>query len=232
MRIRTAAGPASAELDTAADPPFLLVLTHGAGGGTGSADLLAARQAGLYQGAAVARVVQPYRLRGARAPGSAVRQDEAWLEIVAKLRRRFPGVPLVQGGRSNGARVACRTARAAGALAVLALAFPLHPPGRPERSRAAELAEAGTEVLVVNGAADPFGVPEAAGAIRVVVLPGATHTLRGQSDAIRRVVGSWLAGLAALARGGDPPEPPGGLLPGSSVTGPGPSAGPRSGAAR
>ena len=229
MKIRTAAGPASAELDAAADPPFLLVLTHGAGGGTDSADLMAARQAGLDQGAAVARVVQPYRLRGARAPGSAARQDEAWLEIVAKLRRRFPGVPLIQGGRSNGARVACRTARAAGALAVLALAFPLHPPGRPERSRAAELAQAGTEVLVVNGAADPFGVPEAAGAIRVVVLPGTAHALAGQGGAIRRLVGSW---LALLVRGDDPPEPPGGLRPGSSVTGPGPSVPPSRGVGR
>jgi predicted alpha/beta-hydrolase family hydrolase len=99
--------------------------------------------------------------------------------------------------------VACRTARDAGALAVLALAFPLHPPGRPERSRAAELAEAGTPVLVVNGAADPFGVPEAAGAVTVVVLPGAAHALAGQGDAIRRVVGSWLERLRATR--GRPP---------------------------
>jgi predicted alpha/beta-hydrolase family hydrolase len=195
VRLGTTAGPAGVELDTAEDPPFLLVLTHGAGGGTGSADLLAARQAGLDHGAAVARVLQPYRVRGARAPGSAVRQDEAWLEVIAKLRRRYPGVPLVQGGRSNGARVACRTAKEAGALAVLALAFPLHPPGRPELSRAAELAEAGRQVLVVNGAADPFGIPEAADGIRVVVLPGATHALKGQGGSIRKVVGSWLAGL-------------------------------------
>jgi predicted alpha/beta-hydrolase family hydrolase len=201
VRLSTAAGPARVELDAAADPSFLLVLTHGAGGGTDSADLLAARQAGLDQGAAVARVLQPYRVRGARAPGSAVRQDEAWLQIAAKLRRRYPGVPLVQGGRSNGARVACRTARAAGALAVLALAFPLHPPGRPERSRAGELAEAGTEVLVVNGAADPFGVPEAADGIRVVVLPGAVHSLAGQGGAIRRVVASWLGELAGVTGG-------------------------------
>src|SRR5215468_202371 len=113
VRIATSAGPARAELDAAGDPPFLLVLTHGAGGGTDSADLLAARQAGLDVGAAVARVLQPYRVRGARAPGSAARQDEAWLEIIGRLRRRFPGVPLVQGGRSNGARVACRTGRPA-----------------------------------------------------------------------------------------------------------------------
>jgi uncharacterized protein len=202
--MRTAAGPASVELDAAEDPPFLLVLTHGAGGGTGSTDLLAARQAGLDLGAAVARVVQPYRVRGARAPGSPARQDEAWLEIVAKLRRRFPGVPLVQGGRSNGARVACRTARQAGALAVLALAFPLHPPGRPERSRAAELAEAGTPVLVVNGAADPFGVPEETGAIQVVVLPGAAHALAGRGGAIRQAVGSWLVALPGVATGARP----------------------------
>ena len=215
MRISTSAGPARIELDTAEDPPFLLVLTHGAGGGTQSADLLAARQAGLDQGAAVARVLQPYRVRGARAPGSAVKQDEAWLEIITKLRRRFRGVPLIQGGRSNGARVACRTAREARALAVLALAFPLHPPGRPERSRAAELAEAGTEVLVINGAADPFGIPEAGGAIRVVVLPGATHALAGQGGAIRRLVGTW---LGVLAGGSDSPQSP--------------SAGPRSGAVR
>ena len=100
MRISTSAGPARIELDTAEDPPFLLVLTHGAGGGTDSADLLAARQAGLDLGAAVARVLQPYRVRGARAPGSAPRQDAAWLEITGALRRRFPAVPLIQGGRS------------------------------------------------------------------------------------------------------------------------------------
>ena len=199
MRISTSAGPARAELDAAENPPFLLVLTHGAGGGTHSADVLAARQAGLDLGAVVVRVIQPYRVRGARAPGSAVRQDQAWLELARKLRRRFPGVPLVQGGRSNGARVACRTAREAGALAVLALAFPLHPPGRPDRSRSAELAEAGTDVLVVNGANDPFGIPEESGAIRVVVLPGASHALAGQGGAIRRVVGSWLADVTRAA---------------------------------
>jgi len=197
VRLTTSAGPAKVDLDGAASPPFLLTLTHGAGGGVGSADLLAARQAGLDLGGCVARIVQPYRVRGARAPGSAVRQDAAWLEITRKLRRRFPGVPLIQGGRSNGARVACRTAQAAGARAVLALAFPLHPPGHTDRSRAAELYEASTDVLVINGAADPFGVPEPAGAIRVVVLPGATHTLARQGSEIQQTVREWLAGLLA-----------------------------------
>jgi len=197
VRLTTSAGPAKVDLDGAASPPFLLTLTHGAGGGVGSADLLAARQAGLDLGGCVARIVQPYRVRGARAPGSAVRQDAAWLEITRKLGRRFPGVPLIQGGRSNGARVACRTAQAAGARAVLALAFPLHPPGHTDRSRAAELYEASTDVLVINGAADPFGVPEPAGAIRVVVLPGATHTLARQGSEIQQTVREWLAGLLA-----------------------------------
>jgi hypothetical protein len=160
-----------------------------------SADLLAARQAGIERKAAVARVLQPYRVRGARAPGSAEKQDAAWLEIIAALRRRHPGLPLVQGGRSNGARVACRTASAAGARAVIALAFPLHPPGRPERSRADELAAAGTDVLVINGDRDPFGIPDSAGRATVVVLPGETHALSKQPGEIRRAVASWLAGL-------------------------------------
>ena len=199
VEIVTEAGPARVELDDAASRRFLLVLTHGSGGGVDSADLLAARQAGLDLGGCVARVVQPYRMRGARAPGSAARQDAAWLEIIRVLRRRrrFASVPLIQGGRSNGARVACRTAQAAGALAVLALAFPLHPPGRPDRSRAGELYEAGPEVLVVNGSADPFGVPDPTGRVEVAVLPGATHALGRQGGQIREVVEKWLAGLLA-----------------------------------
>jgi predicted alpha/beta-hydrolase family hydrolase len=195
VEIATEAGPAHVELDDVASPRFLMVLTHGSGGGVNSADLLAARQAGLDLCACVARVVQPYRVRGARAPGSAARQDAAWLEITGALRQRFPLVPLIQGGRSNGARVACRTAQAAGARAVLALAFPLHPPGRPDRSRAGELQEAGTEVLVVNGSADPFGVPDPAGGIDVVILPGATHALARQGSQIRDAVEKWLARL-------------------------------------
>lgn len=199
MKIRTDAGPAQVALDQPADAGLLLVLTHGAGGGVDSADLLAARQAGLDHGAAVARVLQPYRVRGARAPGSEARQDAAWLQVIAALRRRFRGLPLIQGGRSNGARVACRTAQAAGARAVIALAFPLHPPGHPERSRASELAEAGTDVLVINGSSDPFGVPRGGGATTVIVLPGETHALSRRPDEIHRAVGTWLAGLLAAS---------------------------------
>lgn len=195
MEISTEAGPARVELDHAQTATFLLILTHGAGGGVDSKDLLAVRDAAVAAGAVVARVLQPYRVRGASAPGSASRQDAAWLEIVAKLGDQYPGIPLIQGGRSNGARVACRTAVAAGARAVVALAFPLHPPGRPDLSRADELLAAQTDVLVVNGDRDPFGIPEATAGIRVVVLPAETHSLAKDPAAVAAVVGSWLTEL-------------------------------------
>jgi predicted alpha/beta-hydrolase family hydrolase len=195
VEFATSAGPARVELDRPATATFLFVLTHGAGGGVDSRDLLAVRDAGLRLGGAVARVLQPYRVRGASAPGAPGAQDAAWLEIVAALRAKDPGLPLVQGGRSNGARVACRTAIPAGALAVVALAFPLHPPGRPEQSRAAELREAGTDVLVVNGERDPFGIPDERDASRVVVLPGETHALSKKPAAVGAAVGEWLAGV-------------------------------------
>jgi uncharacterized protein len=199
IEIATGSGPARVKLDEPGNPQFLLVLTHGAGGGVDSKDLLAARHAGLGLGGAVARVLQPYRVRGARAPGSPDRQDAAWLEVIESLRHRFPPIPLVQGGRSNGARVACRTARMAGARAVVALAFPLHPPGRPERSRAAELRAAGTDVLVINGASDPFGIPRRADASRVVILPGETHTLARYPEKVGEAVTAWLSEVLGLA---------------------------------
>jgi uncharacterized protein len=201
MEITTASGPALAELDRLENPAFLLVLTHGAGGGVDAPDLLAAREAALGLRGAVARVLQPYQVRGARAPGSPQRQDAAWLEIIAALRPAFGAIPLVQGGRSNGARVACRTAGATGARAVVALAFPLHPPGRPESSRAAELRAAGTAVLVVNGDRDPFGIPDTSDARRVVVLPGETHALSRHPAAVGEAVGCWLREILAIAGG-------------------------------
>jgi predicted alpha/beta-hydrolase family hydrolase len=196
MEITTKAGPARVTLDEAVSSPgFLLVLTHGAAGGVDSPDLRAARQAGLDSGGAVAVVLQPYRVAGARAPGSAPRQDAAWLEIIAALRAELD-VPLIQGGRSNGARVACRTARAVGAVAAIALAFPLHPPGKadqPDKSRAGELRSAGVPVLVINGENDPFGVPAVGDADHLVVLPGETHSLSRHPAAVRAAVASWLA---------------------------------------
>jgi len=172
------------------------VLTHGAGADPGSPDLLAVAGAALGLGGVVALVTQPYRVKGRRAPGSTERQDAAWVEVIAALRARAgAGLPLIQGGRSNGARVACRTAGAVGALAVIALAFPLHPPGRPERSRAAELAAAGTDVLVVNGERDPFGIPEGTGKTQVVVLAGETHALSRRPGEAGRAAEAWLREL-------------------------------------
>jgi uncharacterized protein len=202
VQIHTGAGAAEAEIDgdTASDgggaPRFLLVLTHGAGGSVAAPDLLAARDAGLRLGGLVARVTQPYRVRGARAPGSPERQDAAWAEVVAALRELAPGAPLIQGGRSNGARVACRTAAAVGARAVIALAFPLRPPQRaaaPDRGDELRMArEGGARVLVVNGERDPFGIPGVTDADRVVVVPGETHALKGHRAIIVAVIAGWL----------------------------------------
>jgi uncharacterized protein len=199
VKIDTAAGPAEVELDgTRRGARLLVVLTHGAGGGVGSPDLLAVRDAVTGLKGLTARVLQPYRVRGASAPGPAQKQDAAWIEIVAALRKLAPKAALVQGGRSNGARVACRTAAEAGASGVITLAFPLHPPGKTSVSRAGELAlpaMSGVPVLAISGASDPFGVPDEGSVDCLVVLRGETHALRGHGPAIREAVAEWLPGI-------------------------------------
>lgn len=192
LQVTTPAGPAEVTVDETPDPAFLLVLTHGSNGGVDAPDLLAVREAALALGGAVARVTQPYRLAGRRSPGSAERQDEAWLAVLAELRGRFGDVPLVQCGRSNGARVACRTAARAGARGVLALAFPLRPPWNPAATRAGELRDAGVEVVVVNGDRDQFGVPDPADATSVRVVPGERHDLARASPVVGEVAAEWL----------------------------------------
>jgi predicted alpha/beta-hydrolase family hydrolase len=206
MEVVTGRGAAEVTLDGPDGPEgaaFLLVLTHGSNGGVDAPDLLAVREEALGLGGAVARVLQPFRAAGRRAPGSPVRQDEDWLQVIKVLRDRYGEVPLVQGGRSNGARVACRTAAAAGARGVVALAFPLRPPGKPDRSRAGELreaSEAGVEVLVVNGDRDPFGIPDPVDAAEVVVLPGERHELAKDPAAVGAAVAPWLRRWCAAGR--------------------------------
>lgn len=176
--METPRGTARVELTVPGGSVALLALGHGAGGDVDAPDLSALRAVVLDAGVAVARVTQPYRVAGRRAPAPAGHLDEAWTAAVAEVRadRRLAGLPLIVGGRSSGARVACRTARAVGAVAVVALAFPLHPPGRPERTRDAEL-DTGVPTLVVNGDRDPFGVPDPRPGVSVVVLPGERHDL-------------------------------------------------------
>jgi hypothetical protein len=191
--IDTPRGPARADVDLPhPEPATLLVLGHGAGGDVDAPDLVALRDAALGAGIGVVRVTQPYRLAGRRAPAPAGHLDEAWTAVVEDLLRRHRSTPtLVVGGRSSGARVACRTAGPLSASGVVALAFPLHPPRAPERSRAAEL-ETGLPTLVVNGDRDPFGVPSAGPLIRVEVRPGERHDLRRDPAGIAEVVVDWL----------------------------------------
>lgn len=198
MELTTPAGPAVVDLDRPrGTPSALLVLTHGASGGASTRDLLAAREAALGAGAAVALLTQPFVVAGRRTPPAPSVQDAAWLAALSTLRSRrgLRNLPLILGGRSNGARVACRTALAAGAAGVLALAFPVHPPGKPEKSRLAELDAAGVPVLVVQGERDPFGMPPPGAGREIVVLAGADHSLRRGLDVLAEAVRTFVKGV-------------------------------------
>lgn len=203
--VATPRGPARAHLRTPPEPAGALVLGHGAGGSSWSADLLAlADLADRADGPRwqVVLVEQPWRVAGRKVAAPPPQLDEAWLAVLAALRsgRRPIATPLVVGGRSAGARVACRTAAGVGADAVLALSFPLHPPGAPETSRAAELAGAlALPVLVVQGRRDPFGGPEEVAqevpGVAVVAAAGAHSFAAPDRDVVPQVV-TWLDGLA------------------------------------
>jgi predicted alpha/beta-hydrolase family hydrolase len=188
--IDTPRGPAEIRVTDPAGPPAgLLVLGHGAGGGVDAPDLVAVRDAVVAAGVRVVLATQPYRVAGRRAPAPAPQLDEAWAAIVRHV--AVPDLPLIVGGRSSGARVACRTAAALGAAGVLCLAFPLHPPGRPEKSRAGELPE-DLPTLVLNGDRDPFGVPGPGPRREVAVRPGATHDLRKDVAGTAALAVNWL----------------------------------------
>ena len=189
--VDTPRGPAQVHLHRVDKPRAGLVLGHGAGGGVDSPDLVSATEAANSASLTVALIEQPYRVAGRRAPAPAHQLDEAWLTVVPQI---FPDLPLIVGGRSLGARVACRTAAELEAKAVLCLAFPVHPPGKPEKSRLAELEDVTVPTLVVQGERDPFGIPPAGPNREVVLIPG-THSLRSSPD-VATAVSEWLARLA------------------------------------
>jgi hypothetical protein len=203
-RVRLEDGEAAAQRGAR---PLALVLGHGAGGGVGSTDLRAATEAAVALGLTVALVEQPYRVAGRRSPPPARQLDTAWLAVTEALARGpLAGHRLIVGGRSSGARVACRTAEIAGATGVVCLAFPLLPPGAARqgdasKSRLAELeaVPASIPVLIVQGERDPFGMPPP-GENRSVVPIAGTHTL-SSGKAVRSAVSPWLAVLAGALGG-------------------------------
>ena len=198
LRVDTPHGEAQVQLHNADHATALLVLGHGAAGGVESPDLKAVTGVAGSEGVSVALVEQPYRVAGRRSPAPARQLDAAWTAVVERLRAaEARGLPLVAGGRSLGARVACRTAGATGAVAVLCLAFPLQPPARKggtqPPSRLAELDDVKVPTLVVQGDRDRFGIPPAA-ANRTVVQVAGDHGLKKDLDAVRAAVRAWLPG--------------------------------------
>jgi predicted alpha/beta-hydrolase family hydrolase len=199
IRIETPSGLALVRLHPAEDPGGGLVLGHGAGAGIDGPDLLAAAEAAVGEGFSVALVEQPYRVAGKRAPAPAKRLDEAWVAVVRHLRENeLTGLPLVVGGRSLGARVACRTLPETEAAAVLCLAFPLLTPrrgGKPSQSRLSELEAVTVPMLIVQGEGDRFGMPPAGENREVVKVPG-DHGLKSDPAAVATAIREWLTTLA------------------------------------
>jgi predicted alpha/beta-hydrolase family hydrolase len=192
LDIDTPHGPARAHLDLVDAPVAALVLGHGAGGSVGAPDLVAASEAARSAGLSVVLIEQPYRVAGRRSAAPAHQLDAAWIAVVEHLRGgALADLPLIAGGRSAGARVACRTAAETGAAGVLCLAFPLHPPGRPEKSRLSELDAVQVPVLIVQGTSDPFGMPPAGPNRTIVTVPG-NHGLKADLPAIGAALRDWL----------------------------------------
>jgi len=196
--IDTPHGPARV-LSTGDGTAGTLVLGHGAGGGAEALDLAALTAEAAGAGWLVHRVDQPWRVAGKRIAPAPPRLDEAWGAVLDRLRMtdRLPG-RLVLGGRSAGARVACRTSAAEGAAGVLALAFPLHPPGRPEKTRAPELTGVDVPIVVVQGETDAFGRPEDVAAVlaghglaSVYAVPG-DHSMKKNPGLAAAAALSWL----------------------------------------
>jgi predicted alpha/beta-hydrolase family hydrolase len=193
LDLDTPHGPARAHMLPAPAPRGALVLGHGAGGGVTAPDLTAAAKVANELGFTVALIEQPYRVAGRKSPAPAPQLDAAWIAAVGQL--PLPDGPLIAGGRSSGARVACRTAAATNAAGVLCLAFPLHPPGRPEKTRLAELELVTVPVLIVQGESDPFGLPPSAPHRQVAAIKG-NHSLRSDGRALGDAVREWLSARA------------------------------------
>jgi predicted alpha/beta-hydrolase family hydrolase len=203
----TSLGPGRLVVDAAAQPRAVLWLGHGAGGGIGAVDLAALAHVLPGQGITVVRFEQPWRVAGKRVAARPEALDIAWLEAAPLVRQLADGLPVIVGGRSAGARVACRTASSVGAVGVVCLAFPLHPPGRPG-SRLDELLTPSLPVLILQGERDTFGSAELLAAevgarqnIRIVAVPGADHGMKvlkssplGARD-VAELVTSSVAGL-------------------------------------
>jgi uncharacterized protein len=203
LEVDTPYGQANVHLHFVEEPRAALVLGHGAAGGVTSQDLVAVTDVALSEEVSVALVEQPYRVAGRRAPAPPRQLDAAWTAVVDHLRAgELRELPLVVGGRSLGARVACRTVHATEAVGVLCLAFPLQPPrrsGPAAPSRLHELDEVPVPTLVVQGARDPFGIPPASPSRTVVQVPG-NHSLRADLQAVAAAVQGWLPRVVAQAR--------------------------------
>lgn len=202
--VDTPHGAAQVHIHRVDEPRAALVLGHGAGGGVTSPDLVAVTDSAVSEGVSVALVEQPYRVAGRRSPAPAHHLDDAWLAVVEELvAGELHGLPLIVGGRSLGGRVACRTANATGAVAVLCLAFPLQPPRRRTGfapvSRLPELELVRVPMLVVQGERDPFGIPPAAAGRKVIRVPG-DHSLRKDVQAVAEAVRTWLRGIVRRQR--------------------------------
>jgi predicted alpha/beta-hydrolase family hydrolase len=196
LEIDTPFGTARAHVNSADEPKAALVLGHGAGGGVTARDLVAAARVAHSAGLSVALVEQPYRVAGRRSPAPAHQLDAAWTAVIEHLvANELRGLPLIAGGRSSGARVACRTAEATGAVGVLCLAFPLQPSRRsgaePAPSRLPELDAVKVPTLVVQGARDQFGMPPSSEQRTVVQVAG-DHSLRTDLSAVENAVRAWL----------------------------------------
>jgi predicted alpha/beta-hydrolase family hydrolase len=195
LEIDTPHGTARVHLQLVDSPVGALVLGHGAGGGVESPDLVGAANAARSAGLSVVLMEQPYRVAGRRSPAPASHLDASWSVVVSQLRAGpLSSIDfLLTGGRSSGARVACRTAADTGSDGILCLAFPLHPPGHPEKSRLQELETLKIPTLVVQGERDPFGTPPEGPNRTVARIPG-THSLKN-SGSVAAAVSDWLATL-------------------------------------